>query len=255
MSNHYQRLPRFRQIAADLEKLIDDGILRPGDRMPREAELSEKYGVTRPTVSKAYGVLIAAEKVISLGRPMGYYVHGVKERRWILSEDGRFVDPWTSMALTAPGKPRQEVTVELVTADFVVQDTPLREWFELRKGDPDEFVMRNALRTLDNEPVQLAASFIPLGLAENTPLRRPAPMDRDAVRFLVATCGEELVGCSDCIRERPANGRETRLLELPETASVTEVVRQMRFGDRHVLLVERLVVEARGATMVSGVRA
>lgn len=45
--------PRYRQIYEELHAAIQDGSLRPGDRLPSEAELGKRYGVSRITVAKA----------------------------------------------------------------------------------------------------------------------------------------------------------------------------------------------------------
>lgn len=52
-------LPLYRQIKEDLLAQIDQGILRPGDKIPTEYELIRKYQVSRITVSKALNDLKA----------------------------------------------------------------------------------------------------------------------------------------------------------------------------------------------------
>lgn len=240
---------RTRQIAADLRKLIDEGIVGPGDRLPTESELVGRYKVTRPTVRDAYKILIASGDVVSLGLG-GYFVRQVTLRRWVLSSQGEYVDPWEDLVEELGGMPRQEVTVEVVTARARLQNRSLEEWFGLSAGDSDEFALRHTLRTLDNHPVQLASAYIPQGIAEGTLLRRPTPMDQDMVSFFEDVLSRELLGCRDFVQGRMATEREIRLLELPDNATVTEVVRQMIFTD-DVTVVERLVFEAVGATVIS----
>lgn len=52
-------LPLYQQIKEDLLKQIDLGILRPGDKIPTEYQLMQKYQVSRITVSKALNELKA----------------------------------------------------------------------------------------------------------------------------------------------------------------------------------------------------
>lgn len=47
------QLPRYRLAADQIAAQIDDGSLRPGDKMPTERELVEKLGVSRATVREA----------------------------------------------------------------------------------------------------------------------------------------------------------------------------------------------------------
>ena len=50
-----------------------DGSLRPGDQIPTEVELSEKFGVARNTVREAIKILVAMG-VLEIRRPVGTYV-------------------------------------------------------------------------------------------------------------------------------------------------------------------------------------
>lgn len=47
----------YRQIADRWRSLITSGLMAPGDRLPSETQLIERYGVTRPTVRHALDVL------------------------------------------------------------------------------------------------------------------------------------------------------------------------------------------------------
>lgn len=250
-ANTPPRGKRAHQIAADLRKLIDDKVVGPGDRLPTEAQLASKYGVTRPTVKQAYGKLVAAGDVISLGLG-GYFVRRVEFRRWVLSREGSFVDPWTNLVTESEQPSGQEVMVEVVTAQRLVQQLPLEEWFELESGDPDEFIARDSLHTLVNRPVLLASAFVPSHIAEGTALRRPEAMEQSVIMFFEEELGRELTGCQDSVAGRMATDRETRLLELPENSFVTEVARKMTFSGE-VLVVERLVFDTTGAQVISEV--
>jgi DNA-binding GntR family transcriptional regulator len=50
----------YRKIAADLRRRIESGELRPGDALPSEAALVERYGVARGTARQALGDLETA---------------------------------------------------------------------------------------------------------------------------------------------------------------------------------------------------
>ena len=45
--------PLYRQLAASLRKPIEDGSVRPGSALPREADLAERFGVSLITVRQA----------------------------------------------------------------------------------------------------------------------------------------------------------------------------------------------------------
>ncbi|MCD9155075.1 FadR/GntR family transcriptional regulator [Aeromicrobium duanguangcaii] len=56
-------LPAYQQVANQLRTLILQGDLAPGDRLPNEAELSVRFGVSRSTVREALRVLASRDLV------------------------------------------------------------------------------------------------------------------------------------------------------------------------------------------------
>ncbi|MFC5746580.1 GntR family transcriptional regulator [Actinomadura rugatobispora] len=58
------KIPRYRQLAADLISAIEGGRLRVGDELPSENELCELYGVSRTTVREAFR-LVELEGLVS----------------------------------------------------------------------------------------------------------------------------------------------------------------------------------------------
>jgi len=53
-------LPRYVEIARDIERAILSGAWPPGHRVPPESDLTERYGCARMTVSKALTTLVNA---------------------------------------------------------------------------------------------------------------------------------------------------------------------------------------------------
>jgi DNA-binding FadR family transcriptional regulator len=47
----------FEEISTEIKRLIFEGTLRPGDRLPNENELARKFGVSRQTIREALRVL------------------------------------------------------------------------------------------------------------------------------------------------------------------------------------------------------
>ena len=69
------RTPRllWLQVANDLRALIGSGELRPGDKLPGEAELAEVYGVSRDTIRRATSQL-AEESLLVILHGRGTFV-------------------------------------------------------------------------------------------------------------------------------------------------------------------------------------
>jgi len=47
----------YRQIISGITSMVKDGLLKPGDKLPAEREMSEHLGLSRGTVKKAYDML------------------------------------------------------------------------------------------------------------------------------------------------------------------------------------------------------
>src|SRR3954470_7756905 len=65
--------PAYQRIAAAFRDQIRSGALRPGDQLPTEAEITDRFGVVRQTVRNGLAVLVA-EGLIVARRPYGYFV-------------------------------------------------------------------------------------------------------------------------------------------------------------------------------------
>ena len=68
-------MPKYRQLLHILRKQIVSGTLSPGERLPTEEELSEKYSLSRGTVRRALGQL-EAENLIDIEHGVGSFVRG-----------------------------------------------------------------------------------------------------------------------------------------------------------------------------------
>jgi len=58
--------PRYLQLAALLRGQIEAGEFEPGDRLPSEPTLVQRYGLARATVNKAYQLLAEEGLVVAI---------------------------------------------------------------------------------------------------------------------------------------------------------------------------------------------
>ena len=57
-------MPLYYQIEGELQRLLDDGILQPGDKVPGDWELCEALGVNRGTVRQAIARVVRAGRLV-----------------------------------------------------------------------------------------------------------------------------------------------------------------------------------------------
>lgn len=73
MVSHEGYLPLYERIAQDIANQIDSGLVKPGDKLPSERELCDRYQVSQITVRRALRELRYAGRLISR-HGMGWYV-------------------------------------------------------------------------------------------------------------------------------------------------------------------------------------
>jgi len=88
-------VPLYRQVAAVLRERIENGVFRPGERIPTEYELCDEFGVSRISIRQALSELVY-EGLLSRRQGSGTYVQpelGLSARtiKVVVTED-----PWVS---------------------------------------------------------------------------------------------------------------------------------------------------------------
>lgn len=81
VNNSYQ--PLYYTIAEDLRKSILEGKYNPGDSIPSENELAERYGTTRVTARKGLDML-EKDGIISVWHGKGYFVLSPEHNKFTL---------------------------------------------------------------------------------------------------------------------------------------------------------------------------
>jgi GntR family transcriptional regulator len=164
-------LPAYRQIADQLRAAIESGELRPGDRLPSEAELVERYGTAHGTVREAIAVLRAEGLVIARqGR-------GVFVRTPPMVHRFGSADHLRQHGVAAPSGSREH---RLLEVGPVAPPAQVAE--RLRLGADAMALVRRYLLFVDNEPVQLSDSYFDYEKLRGTRLAEAGDIPRSAKR-------------------------------------------------------------------------
>ncbi|GAB2723443.1 GntR family transcriptional regulator [Paenibacillus thermoaerophilus] len=80
-------LPKYLQLKNEIMSWIKSGKLSPGDRMPTENEIAERFGISRQTVRQTFGVL-EQEGLLQRMQGKGTYVSSppARRREWTNAE-------------------------------------------------------------------------------------------------------------------------------------------------------------------------
>jgi GntR family transcriptional regulator len=235
---------KYRQIAQDLMRKIESGILKPGVQLPNEKEFRDEYTASRNTVRDAIKFLTIRGLVVT--RPgQGTFVRRQPEPFVTTLSADR--DPESGMAggegaaafaeirerlrqkrdqegLDSPGEePRaSKPTVEVKGApDYVAE--------RLRIDPDDEVIVRHQEFYVGTTAWSLQTTFYPMALVERgaTALLRPQDFTSGTVAYLREKLGLDLCGSRLRILVRAPNENEARFFGLPDDGriSVTSLIR------------------------------
>lgn len=159
--------PKYQRIADDLKAAIESGEYGPGDRLPGESALAAQYEVAVLTARQALKIL-RIEGLVETKKGAGARViqfrpvrrHG--SPRPTLAPQGTDKFVW-------PADEARPVTID-VRVDTVPAPQHIARMLDLDENSP--VCARSHRFALEGRPVMLATSYVPLGLAEGTPIMR-----------------------------------------------------------------------------------
>jgi GntR family transcriptional regulator len=191
--------PLYYRISRDISKSIEAGEYAPGSRIPSEAALAERYGVTRMTVRQAVDGLITVG-LVTRRHGSGTYVLRPREVQRGLNRLTSFTEDMQSQGHRAS-------SAELERSDVEPPDH-VREQLELQAGA--HVVVLERLRQVDGEPVALHRVFLPLWLAPE--LARSSMNGASLYDTLESELGVQLSSARQRITAVAATDRQAALL-------------------------------------------
>jgi GntR family transcriptional regulator len=213
----------YRQIADQLRAAIDRGELKPGDKLPSEAELMRHYDVARMTARQAIQELRSEGRVVAeQGR--GVFVRLPAPVRRLASD--RFARRHRDAGKAAFLAEAEKAGVAPKVDEIVVTRGPapqeVRERLKLLDGD--EVVIRSRRYLADGSPIETAVSYVPTDLAEGTRI-----VEHDTgpggIYARLEEAGHELGRFTEEVTARMPTADERRRLQLGAGTPVLTVLR------------------------------
>jgi len=202
-------IPLYFQIAENLKQAIEDGTLKPGERLDNELDLTERLGVSRPTVRQAVQRLVEQGLVVRR-RGLGTVVVVPRILR--------------SVALTSLyddlSADRRHPATTVLAASEIEADDELASVLALSAGAAVLSVER--LRLADGTPLAIMHNYLPAGLLKGRP---EDALEKTGLYELLRSQGVELRAGQQIIGARHATAREAKLLQVPRTATVLTMTR------------------------------
>ncbi|RKN70751.1 GntR family transcriptional regulator [Streptomyces klenkii] len=227
----------YQQVAAAIRDAILAGEFPPGASLPSEAQLIQRYGVSRPTVRNAVSAL-RAEGLIDVQHGKGSFVRATGqpvvtvERRITRTAAGRFAthDGVEWEQAEEPSVHRTETTAATGRA--------------LGLGEGEEMFGCDRLLT---DPATGARALhrvlIPLATAEGTPLAQ-APDTEPAAAYELLTAAGHTLTWTETVQARMPLPDERTALQIPDATPILHTTRITRGTDDQPLLLEELRISA-----------
>ena len=202
-------IPLYFQIAENLKQAIEDGTLKPGDRLDNELDLTERLGVSRPTVRQAVQRLVEQGLVVRR-RGLGTVVIAPRILRSVAL---------TSLYDDLSASGRHPATTVIGVRDIEADDE-LASILALPSGAPVLSVER--LRLADGTPLAIMRNYLPAGLLKGRPENA---LEKTGLYELLRSQGVELHAGQQVIGARQAAPHEARLLAARRGATVLTITR------------------------------
>ena len=211
--------PRFAQIADILRDRIQRGVHAPGSPLPSEPELSREFGVSRITINRAVG-LLRAEGIVRVRRGKGVFVRSVPiieraaVRRYASRDQGRG-------AYDVEMRERGMNPTWTVTVDRVPASEQAAQLLGVDVGS--ELVVRRRRFFANDEPVQIADTFLPAELAEKAGVTEP-DTGAGGTYSRLADIGRKPKYFTEQVICRGASASEADFLDMEPNQPVLEVL-------------------------------
>jgi GntR family transcriptional regulator len=218
-------VPAYRQVARDIREKIQSGEYHAGDQLPSERDLVDSYGVSRPTIRDAVG-LLRAEGVLVAEHGRGVFVKPPAKvqrlSRSRLSKKARQQNKGAFLGDAAAGGFTPSTTVRI---RFEGADERTAELLGIEPGE--EVCVRDRVMRADGLAVQIAVSRLPRKFTRGTAIEETNTGPGGAYARL-EEAGHVFAPFEEIVRARMPAPEEAGTLQLPEGVPVLHVTRIAR---------------------------
>ncbi|RSS44519.1 GntR family transcriptional regulator [Streptomyces sp. WAC07061] len=217
-------VPRYLQIAEDIVQQVRAGVLKPGDQVPSEAEMVERYGVSGGTVRKAM-LEIRASGLVDTRHGKGSYVkdrppvrHRSSDRfRRSLRQGGK------AAYLAESEQSGATARVSIVYIGPVEAPEVIAQRLGVDVGT--QVLARRRLYFRNGTPVETATSYLPWDVVRDIPELFAENPGGGGIYARLEQHGHTFAEFAETLQARPAAKAEASELALSPGATVVHLLR------------------------------
>lgn len=210
------------QIASYLRDGILSGDFPPGKPLPSSRKLTEKFGAAAQTIRNAVTTL-EKEGLVYSRQGKGVIAREHPQRTM---EPARYKTPPTDGGkyqwLTEAEKKGLAGKIDLLAVERVTPPAAVRAVLGL--GEEEQSLLRRQVLYLDDQPCELVEVYVPLSLAEGTPITENRKV-RGGVGRVLAEAGYPSLRCVDKVSARWPTPEQARHLRMPTKLPVLRTFR------------------------------
>ena len=193
--------PIYIQIADELRKNIEEAIYQPGDKLPTEKKLSERFNVNRHTIRNAITIL-KEERLIRVDRGRGMYVV-TNPIRYPIGKRVRYNETLKAQGLKAS---YQKLRAIEIPADKAIADA-------LKIDLGAKVILIERIGLADKQPIIIGSSYFPSDRFPN--LISSWDQYSSISKMLYEEYNCEHLRCSTKVSARLVRDNDARLLQVP----------------------------------------
>lgn len=206
---------KYQSIARDIQQSIEDGLLKPNDKLPTVVDLCDLYDVSKITIKRAID-LLTEQGYVASKRGSGTYVKSSSD---LPTDNFSFNQSDRTRGFTVEhGGAGQKITS--VVYDFSIVNPPVKIARHLGIS-PDDFTYHHCrVRCLDGTPIVIEYTYMPLDLI---PGLKKAELYKSVYRYIQQDLGLKIASFHRIIRSIPATDEEAERLDTAPGSPLLEI--------------------------------
>ena len=215
--------PVYKQIADALRSQIEAGSLPPGEKLPSESALTQQFKVSQGTIRQALAIL-RGEGLIVAEHGRGVFVRSRPKTRRLAHD--RFARRHRERGKAAYlAEAEQENASPRVDVLYVgPEKVPAQFARRLAVKTGTRVLVRRRRYLSDEQPTELATSYIPWDIASGTPMTEENP-GPGGIYARIEDCGHKLERFTEDVTARMPTPEEVTALRLAPGTPVLTLVR------------------------------